>query len=162
MYATTFVRIVEEEYSKIFNDAQNLKRMEGFDLSTKPSFICEKVQKFRSWLTIAIRCAELVHNGAGIKPEDALIDAASARYENSAGKPMHPSILSALSLFDKAQFDGIFGETRRLILEQSTKSRISECRFQVCYSHCRYIKNIQNEGSYATAPTAQLYSISNV
>lgn len=140
MYAETFVKLVEEEYSKVVKETESLKLKYGFELEEKPTYICDVVQKFRSWLTIAIRTADLVHNGARITPEDAVTHAAVSSPDEETGRALHPVLREALSLFDREQLDAMFGETRRLVLEQRTKVKFNECQYKLCYSHCQFVK----------------------
>ncbi|HKJ96265.1 MAG TPA: hypothetical protein VJ944_00820, partial [Thermoplasmataceae archaeon] len=67
--------MVEDEYTGLLNDCNALKQANGLDLFEKPTFICERVQKFRNWLTMAIRSAEITGNGVSLKAEDVLLDA---------------------------------------------------------------------------------------
>ncbi|AKA47739.1 hypothetical protein IX51_00055 [uncultured archaeon] len=68
----------------------------GFRFQEEPAHICERVQKFRSRLTIAIRCADLNHQGVGIKPEDSIMHAAISCFDGTSGKPLHTCLISAL------------------------------------------------------------------
>ncbi len=136
MFAKTFIRLVEDEYTKMMRETEKVKLQNELQLPENRTCIHETVQKFRSWFTIALRCADLVHNGAGIKPEDAVIHAAVACHEDTNSEPLHPCILSALRLFDRSQIDGLFGERRRLMLEQKTSVAFSNEEFHACYPHC--------------------------
>lgn len=139
MFADTFIRLVEEEYTKVVKEAEILKLQNGFTLREKPDYICERIQKFRNWFTIAMRCADLVEDGVGIKPEDAIMHTLISFFGAGSANSLQPGMLSALTLFDRAQIDALFGETRRLVMEQKTGTKFSECSFHVCYSHCKFV-----------------------
>ncbi|AKA48703.1 hypothetical protein IX51_05865 [uncultured archaeon] len=141
MYAVTFIRMVEDEYTGLLNDCNALKQANGLDLFEKPTFICERVQKFRNWLTMAIRSAEITGNGVSLKAEDVLLDAAITKKQSPPYEPLHPRIGSVLTLYERTDLDGILGEKRRLSLEQGIQKEINECRFKVCYTHCQFIKS---------------------
>lgn len=142
MFAETFIKLVEEEYLNVLENSIRLKDEMGFSFSGKPEFICERVQKFRTWLIMAMRCADLVSGPVGVKPEEVLINAASTTSEGSNRKPLHPNLVEALTLFDRTQFEGIFGERQRLLFEQNVGLKVSDCMFKPCYDHCQFLKKI--------------------
>lgn len=142
MDAKTFIRIIEDEYSNVVKESESLKLKNGFTFNEKPTYICNLVQRFRNWVIFAIRSVDLQHQGSGIAPEDAVIHAAVTHFEENSEHPVHPSLREALSVFNKEQLDAIFGETRRLILEQKTKLNFDECSYKVCHSHCQFVKDV--------------------
>lgn len=141
MFAATFIRLVEDEYLNLHDQCNEIKGRHGFDLFTKPLHMCEKVQKFRNWLTMAIRSAEITKGGIPARPEDVLLDASSARVPTSPEDPLHPNIISSLTLFEKTDLVGLLGERRLLTFEKATGVETGKCMFKVCYSHCQFVSD---------------------
>lgn len=150
MYAVTFIRLIENEYLELFKECSNLKEEIGFDLFEKPTYICDKVQKFRNWLIMAIRSSEVVKNGTPMKPEDVLIEAATAKHSSTSSGPIHQNLINSLTLFNKTDLDGIMGEKRRLELEQAIGYQLDKCKYEVCSSHCEFL-----QGTLRTKVTGQ-------
>ncbi len=152
MYSVTFIRLIENEYLDLLRECSSLKKEKGFELFDKPLYICERVQKFRNWMIMAIRSSEVTRDGEPLRPEDVIVEAAITKTSSTPSEPVHPNLISALTLFEKTDLDGIIGEKRRLMLEQAMGQKIDKCKFEICFSHCEFVRKeimpVRKEQSY--------------
>lgn len=143
MHISNFIRLVEEEYDKVVVKSRDLMMSKTPHMLEKPEYICDQVQKFRSWLIMAMRTLDVWDDFGRITPEDAIVHAATSYSSNVPDKPMHPKMVSMISLFDRDDFMGIFNNGHRDRLENFTGSKITSCRFRECYPFCpNFFKDI--------------------
>lgn len=151
MYSETLIKLIEDEYQELLGQCSVLKEENGFNMLEKPYYICEKVQRFRSWIKMAIRSSEVVSEGIPIKPEDAIIRAAISMSQSSPREPVHQDLINSLLLFDRRDLDGIIGEERRQSLEKATGINIENCSFELCQEQCEFLRKelmkLEREGS---------------
>lgn len=144
MLAVTFIKLVEQGYQDLENQCRILKSKHGFELFEKPEYICERVQKFRSWFTMAVRSTEISGRNSPVSPEEVLIEASEARCPVYPDFPRHQKVIDALRLFEKTDLEGLLGETRVLSLEQAMGSKLDNCKFKVCYDHCTFVQGAES------------------
>ncbi|AKA47943.1 hypothetical protein IX51_01270 [uncultured archaeon] len=139
MYSAAFVKLVEEEYMNVLRESNSLKNQYGFTKGHFPEYICSGVQKFRNWLTMALRTADIIIDDVSVSPEDVLVHAAISRSFAQPYELRHPKLISALSLFSKDDFEAIFGVARKSMFERGTDVDVSVCQFRVCFEHCELV-----------------------
>ncbi len=139
MYATTFIKLVEDEYMNLLMESSGLKEKNGLKKGELPEYICSSVQKFRNWLTFAMRTSDIDANGVSVKAADFIIYSATGRALVQPYELLHPKLISALSLFRRDEFDELFGKGNRDRFERGTGVLVSICQFRVCYDHCQEV-----------------------
>lgn len=159
MYTSTFIKLVEDQYMNLLRESIDLRETRRFRKGELPDFICSRVQKFRNWLNYLVRTTELNADGLSLNSGDFLVYSANRKTLTEPYKPLHPKLISALSVFAREDFDSIFGKAKRELYERTTGIDLSCCNFRICYEHCQLVRNgIVNrvEGSSEGAPCSTI------
>ncbi|AKA49442.1 hypothetical protein IX51_10425 [uncultured archaeon] len=136
MHISTFINLVESEYDNIVREAKSLKENNEQFMFERPTFLCDLVQKYRTWLIMSMRAVD-IHNDEGkVSPEDVLIHSAILKAEGGSGTLLHPKVAMILSLFDREDFVSIFSESDKDSVEEAADTRIALCRFSECFPFC--------------------------
>ncbi len=136
MYPNAFIKLIEDYYTKTVNEVTNFGGKPRKRLFRQTVDLCNTMQKFKTWLTLAIRNADISFEGAGIRAEDVVIHYATLRSKVHPYNLLHPKISNAITVFNKIEFDDIFGAPRRLAYEKETGRNMSSSRFTICERTC--------------------------
>lgn len=98
--------------------------------------ICSHIQKFKSWLIMAIRSADIQVDSINVNPEDVIVHHATLLSRSPPFRPLHPKLVNALTIFNTPEFDDLFGIPRRMAFEHSIGHSLSSRRFFICERHC--------------------------
>ena len=113
MDSTVFLRIIEDEYYNVLHQSNVRWRKDG---AARPSLIqaipMEDLLKFKQWFHYALKATEVQSGGASVRPEDVVIHAALQTAVIPPYKPLHPKLISVLSLFSENELVEIFGRNR--------------------------------------------------
>ncbi len=113
MDSSVFLRIIEDEYYSALHQSNIRWRKDG---AARPSLLeaipMEDVLKFKQWFLYALKATEVQSNGAVVRPEDVVIHAALQMSVIPPYKPLHPKLISVLSLFSENELVEIFGRNR--------------------------------------------------
>lgn len=142
MYGSAFVKLVEDEYKSLLRNSNYIKAVEPFRTGELPEHICSEVQRFRNWLTLAVRTTEVSVGGREVDAADILIHAASSTKPGNSDELIHNELKNALTLFKKDDFEAIFGNAGRTKFESRAKVTVSECQFAVCHEHCQLVRKL--------------------
>lgn len=136
MHINNFIQLVEEEFDRIVSTSRDLKRENNPGLLEKPVYICEQVQKFRSWFLMSLRTIDVWNENGRMSPEDAIYHAVTAFSTNVPKQPRHPKIVSMINMFDSRDLTGIFTEEQKENIEKAMGISFSTCRFKECFPFC--------------------------
>lgn len=113
MRSSVLVKLIEDEYdslvTKIPESQLNRNWHDEVFTSIGPE---ECVVKFKDWLKYVLKSASLSAGEYKIEPEDVLLHAASSNSSEQPQRPLHPSILKALSLYSTKELEELLGFSR--------------------------------------------------
>ncbi len=100
-----FVGLIEDWIQGLAKRIKGDERPESVSTDAFDAFLQpEDIQRFKSWLSLALRITDTWTDGVSVFPEDVVV--------RSAVKRSHPKLLKALSMFTDKELLDLFGQER--------------------------------------------------
>lgn len=113
MRSSILVKLIEDEYNSLITkipESELNRNWHNEVFSTVGPE--ENVIRFKDWLKYVLKSASLSVGEYVIEPEDVLMHAASTYSSDPPHRPLHPSIIKALSLYSTNELEELLGFSR--------------------------------------------------